>query len=130
MYLMCQYLFQEDQTLQAAFYGLAFSILGSFGFSFLISSFVVFPVQERESKVSSFTTLQCVYEVDTFCLPSFDLFVHVLIQPSQLSCYNSSIGKSISLDRTQSIACVSLYTCTCSCPMLAWFAQRAHLFSM
>ena len=48
---MCVCLLQEDQTATAAFYGLAVSILGTFGFAFLISSFVVFPVQERECKV-------------------------------------------------------------------------------
>ena len=48
---MCVCLLQEDQTAIAAFYGLAVSILGTFGFAFLISSFVVFPVQERECKV-------------------------------------------------------------------------------
>ena len=32
-------------------YGTAFGILGSFGVALLISSFVVFPVQERKCKV-------------------------------------------------------------------------------
>ena len=46
---------QEDQTSFSAFYGLAVSVLGCFGFAFLISSFVVFPVQERECKVQEYT---------------------------------------------------------------------------
>ena len=58
MYIHTYVILQEDQTLVAAFQGLAFSVLGSFGFAFLISSFVIFPVQEKESKVIAFT---CIY---------------------------------------------------------------------
>jgi hypothetical protein len=43
---------KEEQTYDTAFNGLAFSVLVSLGFSFFISSFVVFPVQERECKVT------------------------------------------------------------------------------
>ena len=51
---------QEDQTTSSAFYGLAVSVLGCFGFAFLISSFVVFPVQERECKVKISANIQCI----------------------------------------------------------------------
>ena len=64
---MCVCLLQEDQTAIAAFYGLAVSILGTFGFAFLISSFVVFPVQERECKVLVIrsSTVRVCYETVT-----------------------------------------------------------------
>ena len=71
---------QDDQTFDAALYGLAFSILGSFGFTFLISSFVVFPVRERECKVYTYTCtyiVLCMYFCDV-CTMLLFICVEVL----------------------------------------------------
>ena len=43
--------FQAEEEFTSSFVGLAISIVATFGFTFFLSSFVIFPITERESKV-------------------------------------------------------------------------------
>ena len=60
---LCTYVFfvQDDEEYGDSLLGLAVSIMASFGFTFFLSSFVVFPITERESKVFTLYTYMYVH---------------------------------------------------------------------
>ena len=48
---LCTDVFQAEEEFASSFIGLSISVVATFGFTFFLSSFVIFPITERESKV-------------------------------------------------------------------------------
>jgi ATP-binding cassette subfamily A (ABC1) protein 3 len=122
---------QDDEEYGDSLLGLAVSIMASFGFTFFLSSFVVFPITERESKAKH---LQFVSGVNTFSYwlanYAWDLVnaaIVVLITFIIFLAYQADGYKGVT--SLSAVFLILVFTCFASIPLAYCFSTifKSHL---
>ncbi|CAI8011243.1 Phospholipid-transporting ATPase ABCA1 [Geodia barretti] len=121
---------KEDQTSFSAFYGLAVSVLGCFGFAFLISSFVVFPVQERECKAKHLQFVSgvnaVIYWLGNYAWDLINALVIVILTFLLMAAFQTSGYQGQGLG---AVFLLMVYTCWAGIPLAycVSFLFKSHL---